>query len=115
MKLFLLTLCAAFLLKGQPHDIFLLIGQSNMAGRGVVEEQDRQPIPRVFMLNKAMEWGPAMDPVHFDKPDIAGVGLPRSFGNLLAPADPNASIGLVPAAFGGTSLEEWKAGGQLYE
>ena len=114
-RLFLLTLCAAFLLRGQPHEIFLLIGQSNMAGRGVVEEQDRQPIPRVFMLNKPMEWVPAVDPVHFDKPDIAGVGLARSFGKLLAAADPNASIGLVPAAFGGTSLEEWKAGGKLYE
>ena len=79
MKLFLLTICAAFLMRGQPHEIVLLIGQSNMAGRGVVEEQDRQPIPRVFMLNKAMEWVPAVDPVHFDKPDIAGVGLARSF------------------------------------
>ncbi len=115
MKLFLLTICTAFLMRGQPHEIVLLIGQSNMAGRGVVEEQDRQPIPRVFMLNKAMEWVPAVDPVHFDKPDIAGVGLARSFGKVLAAADPNASIGLVPAAFGGTSLEEWKVGGKLYE
>src|SRR5260370_683210 len=115
MKLFLLTLCAAFLLKGQPHDIFLLIGQSNMAGRGVVEEQDRQPIPRVFMLNKAMEWVPAMDPVHFDKPDIAGVGLERFLEKMRAAADRTGWMGLVPAAFGGTSLEEWKAGGKLYE
>src|SRR5260370_42637135 len=101
MKLFLLTICAAFLMRGQPHDIFLLIGQSNMARRGVVEEQDRQPIPRVFMLNKAMEWGPAMDPVHFDKPAIAAVRLARSFGKMLAAADPNASLRPVPAALRG--------------
>ncbi|MCU1234356.1 MAG: putative protein of unknown function acetylesterase [Candidatus Solibacter sp.] len=98
-----------------PREVFLLIGQSNMAGRGVVEEQDRQPIPRVFMLNKAMEWVPAVDPVHFDKPDIAGVGLARSFAKVLAAADPGATVGLIPAAFGGTSLEEWKPGGKLYE
>jgi hypothetical protein len=86
-----------------------------MAGRGVVEDQDRQPIPRVLMLNKAMEWVPAVDPVHFDKPDIAGVGLARTFGKTLATAAPDATIGLIPAAFGGTSLDEWKAGGKLYE
>jgi hypothetical protein len=118
MKRFFLTLFAA-LLSGQttsaPRELFLLVGQSNMAGRGVVEEQDRQAIARVFMLNKSMEWVPAVDPVHFDKPDIAGVGLARSFGRTLAAADPNASIGLIPAAFGGTSLDEWKAGGKLYE
>jgi hypothetical protein len=106
---------AALLLSSQPREVFLLLGQSNMAGRGVVEEQDRQPLPRVLMLNKTMEWVPAIDPVHFDKPDIAGVGLARSFAKVLAASDPNASIGLVPAAFGGTSLEEWKVGGKLYE
>jgi hypothetical protein len=95
--------------------LFLLIGQSNMAGRGVVEEQDRQPIPRVFMLTKAMEWAPAVDPVHLDKPEIAGVGLARSFGKVLAAADPSATIGLIPAAFGGTSIEDWKPGGKLFE
>ena len=116
MKLFFLTISTAALLAAQaPHELFLLIGQSNMAGRGVVEEQDRVPIPRVFMLNKAMEWVPAVDPVHFDKPDIAGVGLARSFGKTLAFAAPDASIGLIPAAFGGTSLDEWKVGGKLYE
>ncbi len=119
MKSLLLTIAAALLLGAQttpaPRELFLFIGQSNMAGRGIVEAQDKQPIPRVLMLNQAMEWVPAVDPVHFDKPDIAGVGLPRSFGKVLAEADPKASIGLIPAAFGGTSLEEWKAGGKLYE
>jgi len=116
MKFPLAMIVAAAALSAQaPREIFLLIGQSNMAGRGVVEEQDRQPIPRVFMLNKAMEWVPAVDPVHFDKPDIAGVGMARSFAKVLAATDPGATIGVVPAAFGGTSLEEWKPGGKLYE
>lgn len=118
MKSLSLSLSAALLLSAQapqPHEIFLLIGQSNMAGRGTVEDQDRQPIPHVVMLNKAMEWVSAIDPVHFDKPDIAGVGLARSFAKVLVTTDPGKSIGLVPAAFGGTSLDEWKAGGKLYE
>src|SRR5689334_22089321 len=103
-------------LLAQPRDLqlFLLIGQPNMAGRGAVEAQDREPIPRVFMLNKSDEWVPAVDPLHFDKPEIAGVGIGRTFARVLANADPAATIGLIPSAFGGTSLEEWKPDGKLY-
>ena len=57
--------------------LFLLVGQSNMAGRGKVEPQDTVPIPRVLMLDKQRTWVPAVDPMHFDKP-IAGVGLGRT-------------------------------------
>jgi hypothetical protein len=119
MKLLLLTIGAGIMLSAQssapPRQLFLLIGQSNMAGRGVVEEQDKRPIPRVFSLNKETEWTPAIDPLHFDKPEIAAVGLGRSFAKVLAAADPSVSIGLIPAAFGGTSLDEWVPGGKLYE
>jgi hypothetical protein len=114
MKLACLLLAAASALAAQPREVFLLIGQSNMAGRGVVEDQDRQPIPRASMLNKDLEWVPAIDPVHFDKPQIAGVGMARSFAKFLSAANPTATIGLIPAAFGGTSLDEWKPGGKLY-
>lgn len=95
--------------------LFLLIGQSNMAGRGKIELSDREVIPQVFMLNKEMAWVPAVDPLHFDKPEIAGVGLGRAFAKVLVAANPSATIGLIPAAFGGTSLEQWKPGGQLYQ
>ena len=94
--------------------LFLLIGQSNMAGRAPVEPEDKVPHPRVFMLTKELTWVPATDPVHFDKPKIAGVGPASSFARALADRDPQAIIGLIPAAFGGTSLEEWKPGGKLY-
>jgi hypothetical protein len=115
MKSYLLIatfLCSV--LSAPEKQFFLLIGQSNMAGRGVVEEQDKQIIPRVFMLNKEMAWVPAVDPLHFDKPAVAGVGLGRTFAKTLQWADPTASIGLIPAAFGGTSLDEWKPGEKLY-
>ena len=36
----------------ENFQLFLLVGQSNMAGRGVVEEQDKTPHPRVLMLSK---------------------------------------------------------------
>ncbi len=92
--------------------LFLLIGQSNMSGRGKVEAQDKVENPRIFMLTKDLQWVPATDPLHFDKP-IAGVGLGSEFAREILKADPNATIGLIPCAVGGTSLDQWKAGGPL--
>lgn len=89
--------------------LFLLVGQSNMAGRGAVTPEDTRPHPRVLMLNKAGEWVPAIDPMHFDKP-VAGVGLGRSFGLAVAAANPGVTIGLIPCAVGGTRIDVWKPG-----
>jgi len=94
--------------------LFLLIGQSNMAGRGKVTPADQQSQPRIFMLDKANVWVPAKDPVHFDKPRVAGVGLCSEFARRAAAEDAGAQIGLVPCAFGGTSMDQWKPGGDLY-
>jgi hypothetical protein len=98
----------------QNLQLFLLIGQSNMAGRGPIGPEDRVPHPRVFMFNKKYAWVPAVDPVHFDKPAIAGVGLASTFARVIADERPGAVIGLIPAAFGGTSLAEWRTDGPLY-
>lgn len=117
MKAILFFLLAAGLARAaEPKDmkLFLLIGQSNMAGRGVVEAADKVPHPRVFVLNKAMTWAPAIDPLHWDKPDIAGVGLASTFGRVVAEMNPHVTVGLIPAAFGGTSLDQWASGGELY-
>jgi hypothetical protein len=92
-------------------DLYLLIGQSNMAGRGAVEDQDRKPHPQVFALNKNKEWVPAVDPIHFDK-KLAGVGPGRTFGIVMAEHAPKASIGLIPCAVGGTSIRKWVPGGE---
>ncbi len=102
--------------KTAPKDmmLFLLIGQSNMAGRGPIEAQDEVPHPRVFVQTKALTWAPAIDPLHHDKPALVGVGLGSTFGRVIAEENPHAAIGLIPAALGGTSLDEWKAGGKLY-
>jgi Carbohydrate esterase, sialic acid-specific acetylesterase len=99
---------------GQDLQLFLLIGQSNMAGRGKIEPRDVEPIPGVFMLNKEKQFVPAIDPVHFDKPTIAGVGIARSFAQVLLKANPALKIGLIPSAVGGTSLDQWKPDGELY-
>ncbi len=81
-----------------------------MAGRGAVEDEDRQPHPRVYMLTKDDQWRPAVDPLHFDKPQ-AGVGLGKSFGIAVAEANPDMVVGLVPAAVGGSPISTWRPGG----
>lgn len=95
---------------GKFH-LFLLIGQSNMAGRGVVEDGDRVVNPRVLMLNEQGQWVPGVDPLHFDKPSIVGVGLGRTFGLEYAAAHPDVTAGLIPCAVGGSAIASWEPGG----
>src|SRR5690606_22650149 len=84
---------------------------SNMAGRGKVTGwYAKQQHPRVAMLNQAGEWVMATHPLHFDKPTMAGVGPGLSFGMAMAEATPDAIIGLVPCAVGGTPIATWSPG-----
>ncbi len=91
-------------------DVFLLVGQSNMAGRGKVTQADQEPVDGVLMFNADQQWVPAVDPLHFDKPKIAGVGLGRTFGIEIAKASPGKTIGLIPCAVGGTGIDVWIPG-----
>jgi len=95
----------------ETFHLYLLIGQSNMAGRGEVESQDKELYPRVFTLDKAGEWAPAVEPIHFDKPSVAGVGPGLTFGKIMADHNPSVRIGLIPCAAGGSTITVWKSGG----
>ena len=88
-----------------PMHVFLLAGQSNMAGRGELSEIDRTPHPRVFVLNKNDEWVIATEPLHFDKPEIRGTGPGLAFAKEIAKQNPRFRIGLVPTAVGGSGIE----------
>ncbi|MBI3413955.1 MAG: neutral/alkaline non-lysosomal ceramidase N-terminal domain-containing protein [Verrucomicrobia bacterium] len=93
--------------------LYLLIGQSNMAGRGLVEDQDKVPHPRVLTFSAQTRWQLALDPLHADKSN-AGVGLGSAFGRAMADATNGVTIGLIPSAVGGTPLSRWEKGGDLY-
>ncbi|MBE9510238.1 MAG: sialate O-acetylesterase, partial [Bacteroidetes bacterium] len=94
--------------------LFLLVGQSNMAGRGLVEQEDTIPYPRVLTLTKDENWAPAIDPIHFDK-KVAGVGPGRTFGITLAERNKEITIGLIPCATGGSPISVWKPGQEWYQ
>ncbi|OJW79785.1 MULTISPECIES: sialate O-acetylesterase [unclassified Spirosoma] len=110
MSSFLLTLFTVKQDVPPRLQIFLLIGQSNMAGRGDLDAESKQTNPRIWMLDKALNWIPAQDPMHFDKPDIVGVGPGLSFAQRLADTYPDLNIGLVPCAVGGSGINVWKPG-----
>ncbi len=93
------------------YDLYLLIGQSNMAGRGALGGlEPEMPDARVFMFTKDGTWVPARDPMHFDKPAYVGVGPGLSFGKSIAAQDKNRTVGLIPAAVGGSAIAAWSAG-----
>ncbi len=94
----------------QKFHLYLLAGQSNMAGRGAVEAEDTVINSRVWMLTKDNEWKPAKEPLHFDKPGITGVGPGLAFGKAMAAAGTSIIIGLIPCAVGGTSINLWNEG-----
>ena len=94
--------------------VYLLMGQSNMAGRGEIEAEDKTPHARVLTLDTNGAWRPAVEPITHDKPKVLGVGPGVSFGKAMADKNPDVTIGLVPCAFGGSPLQRWQKDGDLY-
>ena len=99
----------------ESFHLFLLAGQSNMAGRGKVEPVDQERHPRVLMLDKELQWVPAVDPIHFDKPRVTGVGLGKTFAIQYAEAHPGVVVGLIPCAAGGSPIASWEPGGYHHQ
>ena len=92
--------------------LYILIGQSNMAGRGAITEEFKaQGHPNLYMLNQQNLWVIAKNPLHFDKPKMDGVGPGMMFGIQMAEANPTNKTGLIPCAVGGTAMESWVPGG----
>jgi hypothetical protein len=89
--------------------IFILAGQSNMAGRGKVDDEGRKEDPRILALNKENQWQMAVDPLHWDKP-AAGAGIGKPFAALITARDPKIYVGLVPTACGGSPISSWAPG-----
>jgi hypothetical protein len=88
--------------------IFLMAGQSNMAGRGFVQPADTIPDVHVLTLNKNNEWVYAKEPLHYYEPGRTGLDCGLAFGKKLAGLyGKNITIGLVPCAIGGSSIEQW--------
>ena len=92
---------------------FLMIGQSNMAGRGFKEQVDPIENPNVKVMRNG-RWWKMYVPVNPDRV-TAGISLAESFADEYSKAHPDVEVGLIPCADGGTSLNQWRVGGLLYD
>lgn len=98
----------SFIPKQEHIWVFILAGQSNMAGRGKVEPEDTVPNNRILTLNKKGEIILAKEPIHFYEPKMAGLDCGHSFGKQLVKKLPDSiSILIIPTAVGGSSINQW--------
>lgn len=94
---------------GGVTNLFLLVGQSNMAGRGRIAAGDEIPCARIFKVMQDGTLQPATEPLHTDKRS-AGAGLAMSFARAYADEHPEVTVGLVPCAVGGSPISSWEPG-----
>lgn len=88
--------------------LFVLAGQSNMAGRGLVEPSDTLPHPRILTLTPDKRWAIAKEPLQLYQPALTGLGPGLAFARaLIKELDEDIYIGLIPCAVGGSSTADW--------
>ena len=97
---------------------FLMIGQSNMAGRGEFGEVEPISNNKCFMLRMG-RWQLMNEPINPDRAVLtdkfhSGIGLAASFADELS-KHANIEVGLIPCADGGTKIKQWQPGELLYD
>lgn len=93
------------------HSI-LIIGQSNMAGRGMASEVE--PIKnKGILVARNGRWRPMYVPVNPDRLS-SGINLAESFADRYV-KEKRVQVGIIPCADGGTSLDQWAVGGLLFD
>lgn len=99
--------------------VYLLIGQSNMAGRAEVTEDIAGVIDRCYLLNDKNEWVPAKNPLNLYSTIRKGEGMQKlgpgySFALKMLEANPDISLGLVVNARGGSAIHQWQRDANYY-
>lgn len=93
------------------HSI-LIIGQSNMAGRGFVGEVEPIVNKDLFVLRNG-RWREMYVPVNPDRVK-SGINLVESFADRYA-KDHGVQVGIIPCADGGSCLDQWVPGSLLFD
>lgn len=92
---------------------FLMLGQSNMAGRGFIHEVSPIYNERIQMLRNG-RWQMMTEPINYDRP-VSGISLAASFADAWCQINEKDTIGLIPCAEGGSTLDEWAIDGVLFK
>ena len=95
--------------RAQDYDLYLCIGQSNMAGRGTLTEETSGAIPDVYLFNDRNEFEKATNPLNRystirKELKMQGVGPAYSFAKTMA-TQTGRKIVLVVNACGGFSIQ----------
>ena len=93
------------------HSI-LIIGQSNMGGRGFKEDVEPIKNDKLYVLRNG-RWRAMYVPVNPDRV-TSGINLVESFSDKYA-NEHNVDVGIIPCADGGTCLDQWQEGGLLFD
>lgn len=101
-----------------PVDSVLMLGQSNMAGRGDMGQVKPIRNPLCYMLRMG-RWQPMCEPVNPDRGIFegrfrSGISLAASFADEYAKYF-QRPVGLIPCADGGTYLSQWMPGQLNYD
>lgn len=91
---------------------FLMLGQSNMAGRGFIHEVTPIYNEKIQMLRNG-RWQMMTEPINYDRP-VSGISLAGSFADAWCRQNPENTIGLIPCAEGGSTLDEWAVDQALF-
>jgi predicted TIM-barrel fold metal-dependent hydrolase len=94
--------------------IYLLVGQSDMAGRAEIPKDASRILERCFLLNEKNEWEPARVPLNRHSGigkdvDLKKLGPGYSFAMKMLKQNKEISIGLIVNAGGGSDIEPWIA------
>lgn len=105
--------------------LFILAGQSNMAGTGDLPPQAKQANTnsKIYVFGNDYRWKVAKEPVDDPTNQVdkisedtpAGYSPALSFATTVLKQRPDMVIGLIPCAKGGSSIEEWQRNGNLDE
>ena len=88
--------------------VFIMAGQSNMAGRGIIEPEDTVSNKRILSIDKNGQIIIAKEPLHFYEPERTGLDCGLSFAKALIKKLPDSiSILMIPTAVGGSSISQW--------
>lgn len=101
-----------------PTDVseFLVLGIPNLPPRGKVEKIDRELHERVLVMNKGFGWSRrALDPEEWTAQELPAIELGAALATTVAGLWQRGTFGVIPAAFGGKSLDDWMPGTELYK
>lgn len=95
--------------------LFLFVGQSNMAGRAKLEDQDKGMVDGVWLFNnEGGQWEGAEPPLNryskLRKTIPSRLNPALGFVKTYRKKFPDIQVGVVCSARGGSSIEEWEKG-----